>query len=105
MAWVYLFVAALFEVGWPVGFKLSQQQAWRTGGIALALASMTLSMGFLWLAQRQIPIGVAYAVWTGLGAAGTFLVGALAFGEALSLGRAFGVALILGGVVLLKLSS
>jgi quaternary ammonium compound-resistance protein SugE len=103
MAWLYLLAAGLFEVGWPVGFKLSQQglKAW---GIGIAITCMALSGLLLWLAQRHIPIGTAYAVWTGIGGAGTFLIGVLFFGDALTPGRVLGVALIVGGVVTLKLS-
>ena len=105
MAWLYLFLAGLFDIGWPVGFKLSQQPQWRLAGIAGAVACMAVSGFLLWLAQKQIPIGTAYAVWTGIGAAGTFLVGVWFFQDPTSLGRYLGVAMIIGGVVVLKLSS
>ena len=104
MAWLYLVGAGLFEIGWPVGFKLSQQPEYKAWGIAGAIVSMGFSGWLLWLAQREIPIGTAYAVWTGIGGAGTFLIGIAFFGDALTLGRALGVALIVGGVVTLKLS-
>jgi len=65
---------------------------------------MAISGWLLWMAQKQIPIGTAYAVWTGIGAAGTFLLGVLWYGDPASLGRFFGVALIVGGVVILKLA-
>jgi quaternary ammonium compound-resistance protein SugE len=104
MAWLYLALAGLCEIGWPVGFKLSQQPEYRVSGIVFAVLSMGLSGWLLWLAQREIPIGTAYAVWTGIGGAGTFLIGVAFFGDALSLGRVLGVALIVGGVVTLKLS-
>ena len=104
MAWLYLRAAGLFEIGWPVGFKLSQQPEYKVWGIVGAIVSMGLSGWLLWLAQREIPIGTAYAVWTGIGGAGTFLIGIAFFGDALTLGRALGVALIVGGVVTLKLS-
>lgn len=104
MSWAYLLVAALFEVGWPVGYKLSTLPGLRGIGLGVALVCMILSGIFLWLAQREIPIGTAYAVWTGLGAAGTFLVGMAFFGEPASLMRYFGVILILSGVIVLKLA-
>jgi len=104
MAWVYLLAAGLFEIGWPVGFKLSQQPAFKVWGIVGAIASMGLSGWLLWLAQREIPIGTAYAVWTGIGGAGTFVIGVLFFGDAASIARFVGVALIVGGVVTLKLA-
>lgn len=104
MAWLYLILAALFEISWPVGLKLAQSEAHRLSGIALALAGMTLSGLLLYLAQRDIPIGTAYAIWTGIGAAGTFMVGVWFFGDAASLARYFGVLLIIGGVVVLKVA-
>lgn len=102
MAWFYLLLAGVFEMGWPVGFKLSQQPEYRVGGIVGAIVSMGLSGWLLWLAQREIPIGTAYAVWTGIGGAGTFLIGVIFFGDAATLARFLGVALIVGGVVTLK---
>jgi quaternary ammonium compound-resistance protein SugE len=104
MAWVYLVVAGLFEIGWPVGFKLAQDDSYRVPGLAVAIVCMALSGWLLYLAQREIPIGTAYAVWTGIGAAGTFIVGVAFFGDLLSLGRALGVALIVSGVATLKLA-
>lgn len=104
MSWVYLLLAGLLEIGWPVGLKLSQQPQSRWLGLALAIGLMSLSGFMLWLAQRQIPIGTAYAVWTGIGAAGTFAVGVLYFGDAGSLARYLGVALIIAGVITLKLA-
>lgn len=73
--------------------------------ILLVLTSQATMGAFLWLAQRQIPIGTAYAVWTGIGAAGTFLVGIHFYGDPTSLMRYLGVALIILGVITLKLSS
>jgi quaternary ammonium compound-resistance protein SugE len=104
MAWVYLFLAGLFEIGWPVGLKMAQQAESRTIGIVVSVAFMTVSGLLLLLAQKQIPIGTSYAVWTGIGAAGTFLVGVLFYGDPTSLGRYLGVALIVAGVATLKLS-
>jgi quaternary ammonium compound-resistance protein SugE len=104
MAWGYLILAGLFEVGWPVGLKMSQVPQTRWLGIGIAIAFMTVSGLFLWLAQRQIPIGTAYAVWTGIGAAGTFAVGVLYYGDPTSMARYLGVALIVAGVATLKLA-
>jgi len=104
MSWLYLFVAGVLEIAWPIGLKLSQQPDRRASGIAIAVAGMVASGVFLWLAQRDIALGTAYAVWTGIGAAGTFLVGIWFFGDAASLGRYLGVILIVGGVVTLKLA-
>ncbi len=101
---MYLLLAGLFEIGWPLGFKLSQQPEYRISGIAGAIVSMALSGLLLWLAQREIPIGTAYAVWTGIGGAGTFIIGVMFFGDPATLARFVGVALIVGGVVILKLA-
>ena len=101
--WVALIAAGLCEIGWPLGFKVAQTApAWRVAAISLSVASMALSGWLLFLAQKQIPIGTAYAVWTGIGAAGTFILGVAVFGDALNWGRALGVAMIIGGVVVLK---
>lgn len=104
MSWTYLILAGCLEIGWPLGFKLSQTEGGRLTGLVLAVLCMTLSGLFLWLAQREIPMGTAYAVWTGIGAAGTFFVGVWFFGDAASLGRYLGAALIVAGVVTLKLA-
>ena len=104
MSWLLLVLAGLFEIGWPVGLKLAQSGEQRWLGIALAVSCMAVSGWLLWLAQKQIPLGTAYAVWTGIGAAGTFAVGVLFFGDAASLGRYCGVLLIVAGVVCLKLA-
>jgi quaternary ammonium compound-resistance protein SugE len=104
MAWIYLLLAGLCEMGWPVGLKLAQDPGLRVLGIALALVCLALSGVLLWLAQREIALGTAYAVWTGIGAAGTFLIGVGFFGDAASLGRYGGVLLIVAGVVALKLA-
>lgn len=104
MSWLYLILAGLFEIGWPVGLKMAQVPDSRWSGIGVALLFMGSSGVLLWLAQRHIPIGTAYAVWTGIGAAGTFLVGVLYYGDPMSIGRVAGVILIVGGVVTLKLA-
>jgi len=99
-----LLIAGLFEIGWPLGFKLSQTTRFKWLYIGLAVLSMTLSGLFLWLAQRQIPIGTAYAIWTGIGAAGTFLIGILWFSDPAGLLRLLSFMLIIIGVIGLKLS-
>jgi quaternary ammonium compound-resistance protein SugE len=104
MAWVYLVFAGLFEIGWPVGLKMAQQAETRISGILIAIAFMAVSGFLLWLAQKEIPIGTSYAVWTGIGAAGTFLVGIMFYGDPASLGRYLGVILIIAGVATLKLA-
>ena len=103
-AWTYLVVAGLFEIGWPVGLKLAQVEGQRLWGVLIAVAFMLSSGTLLYLAQRDIPLGTSYAVWTGIGAAGTFLYGLMVYGDPASLARFLGVGLILGGVVVLKLA-
>ncbi len=105
MAWIYLVFAGLFEIGWPVGLKMAQQEDTRASGILIAIVFMAVSGFLLWLAQKQIPMGTSYAIWTGIGAAGTFLVGILYYGDPASLGRYLGVALIVAGVAVLKLAN
>jgi quaternary ammonium compound-resistance protein SugE len=104
VAWIALVLAGLFEIGWPVGLKMAQAPASRVSGICVAVVFMGISGALLWFAQRQIPMGTAYAVWTGIGAAGTFLVGVLFYGDPTSFARYAGVALIVGGVITLKLA-
>ncbi|MEO0795951.1 MAG: multidrug efflux SMR transporter [Verrucomicrobiota bacterium] len=102
--WICLLMAGLFEIGWPIGLKISQTTNRVALGIVIAVASMSVSGAFLWVAQKKIPIGTAYAVWTGIGAAGTFVVGVMVFGDSTNWIRWMGVALIIGGVVTLKLA-
>ncbi|MDR1416916.1 MAG: multidrug efflux SMR transporter [Prevotellaceae bacterium] len=105
MSWIYLFLAGLFEVGWPLGFKLSQQpERSRLLWLTAAVISMGVSGALLWLAQRSIPIGTAYAVWTGVGAVGTLLIGVLFFGDSASVWRMLSALLIVAGIVGLKLA-
>lgn len=105
MNWLLLMLAGLFEIGWPVGLKIAQNPETRWTGVAIAVVFMGVSGTLLWLAQRTIPIGTAYAIWTGIGAAGTFLVGVLVFGDATSLLRYIGIVLIISGVIALKLGA
>ena len=103
-AWIWLLIAGLFEIGWPVGLKMAQSPGKSVVGLSVALVGMGVSGWLLWMAQRQIPIGTAYAVWTGIGATGTYLVGVLIYGDPTGLARFLGVAMIVGGVVVLKLA-
>lgn len=105
MSWLFLITAGLLEIGWPLGFKYAQQDGCRLAGIAAAVLFMAGSGFLLFLAQKEIPMGTAYAVWTGIGAAGTFLVGVLFFNDAATFGRWLGAALIISGVAVMKLSS
>jgi quaternary ammonium compound-resistance protein SugE len=103
--WFYLGLAGLCEIGWPLGLKLAAYEGFRVWGFAFAALSIACSGLLLWLALTAIPMGTAYAVWTGIGAAGTFLVGVWFFGDPASLMRYAGVALIVLGVATLKLAS
>lgn len=105
MSWFYLVLAGIFEMGWPIGFKLSQTMENKYFGIVMAVVLMSLSGYFLWLAQKTIPIGTAYAVWTGIGAVGTLAAGIAFFGDSASLGRLFSAFLIIVGIVGLKLTN
>ncbi|MFO7569206.1 MAG: SMR family transporter, partial [Smithellaceae bacterium] len=86
-AWLHLLIAGVLEIGWPLGFKLSQTTQHRAVFIVMAAICMALSGLFLWMAQRFIAIETAYAVWTGIGAIGTFLIGVLVFHDAISMMR------------------
>ena len=104
MSWVYLIIAGCLEIGWPVGLKMAQTPETRISGIIIAIVFMVASGFLLWLAQKQIPIGTAYAVWTGIGAAGTFFVGVMFYQDPTSFLRYLGVLLIISGVILLKVA-
>ncbi|MCC6134981.1 MAG: multidrug efflux SMR transporter [Candidatus Contendobacter sp.] len=104
MAWLYLIAAGLLEIGWPVGLKISQTPGRLMVGVIIAIACMSASGGLLWLAQRTIPIGTAYAIWTGIGAVGTFAVGITFYGDSAGAMRLVSVGLIVAGIIGLKLA-
>ena len=104
MAWLYLFIASIFEVGWPFGMKMASISVNKVAWIIFAIIAMALSGVFLYIAQKQIPIGIAYAIWTGIGATCTFLLGVFVFQDSVSLMKLFGVVLIILGVILLEIS-
>jgi quaternary ammonium compound-resistance protein SugE len=105
IAWTYLIVAGLFEIGWPIGLKWAQQPGRTIVGIIVAVVAMAISGLLLYLAQRDIPLGTSYAVWTGIGTIGTFVVGVWFFGDPDSFARWLGAALIIAGVVTLRLAN
>ena len=106
MAWVYLVIAGIFEWGWPVGLKLGlTETGMRWGWIAFAGVCMVVSGALLLIAQKTIPMGTAYAVWTGIGAVGTVVLGLFLFSESATLARFFFVGLIVIGIVGLKFAS
>lgn len=102
MAWTYLVIAGLFEVGWAIGLKYTDgfSRLWPSVGTILA---MILSLAFLGLALKTLPVGTAYAVWTGIGAVGTVILGIVLFAEPATVLRLGCVGLILGGIIGLKL--
>jgi quaternary ammonium compound-resistance protein SugE len=105
MAWIYLLGAGICEIGWLIGLKLGWGEGGlRWGWILFALVCISTSGALLLLAQREIPIGTAYAVWTGIGAVGAFLVGIFAFGDPSTAMRWASVALITAGIIGLKLA-
>lgn len=101
MAWLYLLIAGLFEVGWAIGLKYTDgfTRLWPS---FWTVAAMILSLGFLGLALKTLPVGTAYAVWTGIGAIGTVLLGVYLFHEPATAARLACIGLILAGIIGLK---
>jgi quaternary ammonium compound-resistance protein SugE len=102
MAWAILFLAGLFEIAWAVGLKSTQgfSKFWPSVGTVLAMA---ISLALLGIALRTLPLGTAYAVWTGIGAVGTVILGIALFGEPATAGRLACAGLIVAGIVGLKM--
>lgn len=102
MAWTYLLIAGLLEVGWAIGLKYTEgfSRLWPSVG---TIAAMILSLAFLGLALKTLPVGTAYAVWTGIGAIGTVILGIVLFAEPATAARLGCIGLILAGIVGLKL--
>ena len=103
MSWIILFFAGLFEVGWAVGLKYTDGFT-RPLPTVLTVAAMVVSLGLLGLAMKELPLGTAYAIWTGVGAVGTVIAGIILFGESMALIRLASVALIICGLIGLKMS-
>jgi quaternary ammonium compound-resistance protein SugE len=104
MAWITLVVAGLFEVGWAIGLKYTDgfTRLWPTVWTVLA---MIVSLWLLGTAMKTLPVGTAYSVWVGVGAVGTVILGIALFGEPADAGRLISVALIVAGIVGLKLAT
>jgi len=104
MSWIYLVVAGLLEVAWAVGLKYTVgfTRLWPS---VFTVATMAASVGMLGLALRHLPLGTAYAIWTGIGTVGTAIFGMVMLGEPAGALRLLAVALIIGGIVMLKLLS
>ncbi len=104
MSWIILFFAGLFEVGWAVGLKYTDGFS-KPLPTALTIAAMAISLGLLGLAMKELPLGTAYAIWTGVGAVGTVIAGIILFGESMALFRLASVALIICGLIGLKINA
>ncbi|ALK96214.1 multidrug transporter [Massilia sp. WF1] len=104
MAWILLIVAGLFEIVWAYAMKRSDGFTHLTYSL-ITIVTMMASFGLLSLAMRSLPLGTAYTIWTGIGAVGAFVVGIAFLGEQFSLLRLCAAVLIVGGLVLMKLSS
>lgn len=102
MAWLLLLIAGLLEVGWAVGLKYTEGFT-RLVPSVLTLLSMAASVGMLALALKTLPMGTAYAVWTGIGAVGTAILGIVLFGDPAGISRIACIGLIVAGIVGLKL--
>jgi quaternary ammonium compound-resistance protein SugE len=104
MAWVYLTIAGLFEIGWAIGLKYSDGFSKALPSL-LTMLAMAVSLWMLSLAMRTIPVGTAYAVWTGIGAIGVAVLGMVLFGESREILRLVCLFLIVAGIIGLKLAS
>ena len=103
MSWLLLVLAGLFEIGWAIGLKYTEGFT-RPLPTVLTVGAMAISLGLLGLAMRTLPVGTAYAVWVGIGAVGTVILGIVLLNEPANAARLVSVALILAGVVGLKLA-
>ncbi|MFT3999765.1 MAG: quaternary ammonium compound efflux SMR transporter SugE [Rhizobium sp.] len=104
MAWFLLFLAGLFEIGWAVGLKYTDGFT-RPTPTVLTIISMIMSVVLLGLAVKTLPMGTAYAVWTGIGTVGTVLLGIVLLGDPANLVRVFCIGLIIAGIAGLKLTA
>jgi len=104
MAWIILFVAGLFEIGWAIGLKYTEgfTRFWPSLGTGLAMVASVVLLG---IAMKQIPVGTAYAVWTGIGATGTVILGIVLLGEPATALRLACLGLIVAGIIGLKVLS
>jgi len=101
--WIYLLLAGIFEIGWPLGLKLASISNYKYLGFFFSFITITISGLLLWVSLKEIPIGVAYAVWTGIGAVGTFVIGVVFFNDPISILKWLGVVAIVSGIILLKI--
>ncbi|MDB5587405.1 MAG: sugE [Devosia sp.] len=104
MAWVYLVIAGLFEMGWAIGLKYTDGFT-RLTPTVLTVGAMIISVVLLGIALRDLPVGTGYAVWTGIGTVGTAILGMMLFGDAATVARLVSIGLIIAGIAGLKLFS
>jgi quaternary ammonium compound-resistance protein SugE len=104
MNWIILITAGLFEIGWAIGLKYTDgfTRFWPTVGTVLA---MVISLGLLGISMKTLPVGTAYAIWVGVGAVGTAILGIVLLGESANIARLLSLALIMLGIVGLKLAT
>lgn len=104
MSWIILVLAGLFEIAWAIGLKYTEgfTRLWPSLG---TIAAMAISVGLLGIAMRSLPVGTAYAIWVGIGAVGTVILGIVLMDDPASPGRLLSLALIVAGIVGLKLAS
>ena len=104
MHWIILIFAGFFEIGWAIGLKYTEgfTRLWPTVGTVLA---MVISLGLLGIAMKSLPVGTAYAIWVGVGAVGTAILGIVLLGEPANAGRLLSLVLILAGIIGLKLAT
>jgi quaternary ammonium compound-resistance protein SugE len=104
MSWLYLFIAGLLEIAWAIGLKYTEgfTRVWPS---VITIVAMVASVWFLALALKTIPVGTGYAVWTGIGAVGTAILGIVLFAEPATAARLACIALIVAGILGLKLAS
>lgn len=104
MYWIILFIAGLFEVAWAIGLKYSEGFTKPLISV-VTVVCMIISMGLLGLSLKQLPVGTAYAIWTGIGAVGTAILGIILFNESKDIARIVSILLIISGIIGLKLFS
>ena len=104
MSWIILLLAGLFEIGWAIGLKYTEgfTRLWPTVG---TLTAMAISVGMLGIAMKTLPVGTAYAIWVGVGAVGTVILGVVLFDEPVNALRVGSILLIIAGLVGLKLAT
>jgi len=104
MAWIYLFIAGVLEIGWAIGLKYTEGFT-KPIPTVLTVSCIIVSFAFLGLALKTLPVGTAYAIWTGVGAVGTAVLGIYLFGDSANLARLISIAVIVAGIIGLKFAT